>query len=62
MTDDTLHIGPPAAPDAPKPYAAPALHTLGTIDAVTAGPNVGGGNIDQLFGGVGGFRTADTTS
>ena len=47
-------------PDAPKPYAAPQLHELGTIGAVTAGPNDGA--LDQLGGASGGFLVAQGTS
>lgn len=40
----------------PRAYAAPALTTLGTIDALTAGPN--SGSLDQLVGAGGGFQDA----
>lgn len=44
-------------------YSAPAVTPLGTIAAVTAGPVVDGGNIDQLVGQVGGFNiTSEPTS
>ena len=45
---------------AAKPYAAPVLHELGTIGAVTAGPN--NGALDQLGGASGGFLVAQGTS
>ncbi|MEO0557353.1 MAG: hypothetical protein AAF170_04125 [Bacteroidota bacterium] len=43
-----------------KPYQAPELHELGTIGAVTAGPN--NGSLDQLGGSSGGFLVAQGTS
>lgn len=56
----TPSLPTPSVPeaDAPKPYDAPALTALGTVTTVTAGPD--GGNLDQLFGGGGGFQ--DQTS
>lgn len=39
---------------APRPYQAPELTPLGSIDVITAGPD--SGNIDQIFGGSGGFQ------
>jgi len=48
------------APQEPRPYAAPALDDLGTIGAVTAGPN--NGTLDQLGGASGGFLVATGTS
>lgn len=44
---------------APKPYESPTLTALGAVDAVTAGPD--GGNIDQIFGGSGGFQQDGTS-
>ncbi|GAB5537298.1 MAG: hypothetical protein Rubg2KO_35470 [Rubricoccaceae bacterium] len=55
MTDSNT----PRQPEA-KPYVAPALHELGTIGAVTAGPN--NGSLDQLGGASGGFMVAQGTS
>ena len=55
MTDSNT----PHQPEA-KPYAAPELHELGTIGAVTAGPN--DGSLDQLGGASGGFLVAQGTS
>ena len=43
-----------------RPYAAPELHELGTIGAVTAGPN--DGTLDQLGGASGGWLITDGTS
>ena len=45
----------------PKPYVAPRLTDLGSIGAVTAGPDTDK-NIDMIVGGEGGFRQADGTS
>lgn len=56
MTDSTPLLPEPA----PKPYAPPALHELGTIGAVTAGPE--NGTLDQLGGASGGFLVAQGTS
>ena len=59
MTDSNT----PRQPDgdlAAKPYAAPVLHELGTIGAVTAGPNDGA--LDQLGGASGGWLIANGTS
>ena len=47
-------------PASPKPYQAPALTDLGSIDVITAGPDTGG-NIDMIYGGEGGF-VRDSTS
>ncbi len=55
MTDSNT----PRQPEA-KPYTAPILHELGTIGAVTAGPN--NGSLDQLGGASGGFLIAQGTS
>ena len=54
MTDNTT-----PAPT-PKPYTAPTLDELGTIGAVTAGPN--NGTLDQLGGASGGWLVATGTS
>ena len=56
MTD--AHDTPPTAPA--RPYTAPTLVALGTVGAVTAGPNTG--TLDQLGGSSGGFLVADGTS
>ena len=49
-----------SAPPHTRPYAAPALEHLGTIEAVTGGPNTG--NLDQIVGASsGGFRTDGTS-
>lgn len=45
-----------------RPYSPPSVETLGAIEAVTWGPVQGGGNLDQLYGGTGGFRELDGTS
>ena len=45
---------------AAKPYVAPELHELGTIGAVTAGPN--NGTLDQLGGASGGWLVSQGTS
>ena len=52
----------PATPalDPAKPYAAPHLSDLGTVGAVTAGPDTG--TLDQLGGATGGFIVAQGTS
>lgn len=57
MTPDSQTPAPstPAAP-----YSPPSLTPLGTVDALTAGPNEGA--IDQIFGGSGGFQERDATS
>ena len=61
MTDSPMT--PDSTPTPARQYTAPSLVPLGTIDAVTAGPNADGGNLDQLFGGTGGFNVvADGTS
>lgn len=52
----------PPASRADHAYTAPVLTPLGTVEAVTGGPNPNGGNIDQLVGGVGGFRETEPTS
>lgn len=49
----------PSSPDR-LPYEAPSLTSLGSVGTVTAGPK--GGNLDQIFGGTGGFQEVDTTS
>ena len=53
---------PTPSDDAPapalRPYQAPDLTLLGTVDVLTSGPN--SGNIDQIYGGSGGFQ--DTAS
>ena len=49
----------PPAPT-PKPYASPTLDELGTIGAITAGPN--NGSLDQLGGSSGGWLVATGTS
>ena len=59
MTDHT-HTAPPSEPLAARPYAAPSLTPLGSVDGLTAGPD--GGSIDQIFGGSGGFQDTDATS
>ncbi|GAB5535507.1 MAG: hypothetical protein Rubg2KO_17560 [Rubricoccaceae bacterium] len=59
MTDSN-DIRQPAAGFPAKPYTPPALHDLGTIGAVTAGPN--NGSLDQLGGASGGFLVAQGTS
>ena len=51
---------PPQAATELRPYEAPALDALGTIGAVTAGPN--NGSLDQLGGASGGFLVATGTS
>ena len=43
-----------------QPYTPPELHEMGTIGAVTAGPN--DGVLDQLGGASGGFLVAQGTS
>ena len=43
-----------------KPYVAPSLDELGTIGAITAGPN--NGTLDQLGGASGGYLVAQGTS
>lgn len=50
----------PAGDLAVKPYVAPELHELGTIGAVTAGPN--DGTLDQLGGASGGWLVSQGTS
>lgn len=63
MTDSPMT--PASAPAAPpsRPYTAPSLRPLGSIEAVTAGPVADGGDLDQLFGGTGGFNAVpDSTS
>ena len=59
MTDSNTPR-PPDGDLSAKPYAAPTLHELGTIGAVTAGPN--NGALDQLGGASGGFLVAQGTS
>ena len=59
MTDSTP-TRPLDGPPSGKPYAAPSLDELGTIGAITAGPNTG--TLDQLGGASGGFLVADGTS
>lgn len=52
----------PAPPDAAKrPYDAPGATPLGTIGAVTAGPD-GTKTLDALVGNDGGFAQRDATS
>ncbi|MEO0558931.1 MAG: hypothetical protein AAF170_12185 [Bacteroidota bacterium] len=58
MTDSPNTLRQPDG--APKPYTPPALEDLGTIGAVTAGPN--NGSLDQLGGASGGFLVAQGTS
>ena len=58
MTDSTTT--PPPAPTPSRPYAPPSLTVLGTVEAVTAGPDSGGA-MDNIVGMPGGF-TADSTS
>ena len=53
MTDSTI-------PTPAKPYCPPTLDDLGTVGAVTAGPD--SGTLDQLGGASGGFLIADGTS
>lgn len=55
MTDPT-----PTSVPIPKPYVAPTLTDLGTIGAITTGPN--DGTLDQLGGASGGFLVAHGTS
>ncbi len=56
MTDSQNTPRQPVA----KPYTAPLLTEMGTIGAVTAGPN--DGTLDQLGGASGGFLIAQGTS
>ena len=44
------------------PYVAPSLTPLGSVESVTAGPIERGGNLDQLFGGIGGFNAVTDPS
>ena len=46
MTDTTQNT-------LPRPYAAPALRPLGSVETVTAGDK--SGSLDQLVGSTGGF-------
>ncbi len=46
-------------PSPPHPYDAPTLTELGSVEAVTAGPD--SGNIDALVGGSGGFQRDQTS-
>ena len=55
MTDPSTPLTAPL-----KPYAAPELADLGSIGAITAGPNAG--TLDQLGGASGGFLVATGTS
>ena len=47
----------PAPP--PRPYAAPHLRPLGSVEAVTAGDK--SGTLDQLVGASGGFLDDGTS-
>ena len=52
----------PPTPDEsalPKPYQAPALTELGSIDVVTAGPD--NGDLDMIVGSSGGFMRDGTS-
>ena len=44
----------------PRPYLTPEIELLGSIAERTAGPD--GGEIDQLVGGSGGFRSVQDPS
>ncbi len=57
-SSDTPAPAADALPTTPQPYRAPELTTLGSIEVLTAGPD--SGNLDQIFGGTGGFQ--DSTS
>ena len=50
----------PSSPAPRIPYTTPVLVELGTIGAVTAGPD--NGTVDQLIGSGGGFLVATGTS
>ncbi|GAB5536273.1 MAG: hypothetical protein Rubg2KO_25220 [Rubricoccaceae bacterium] len=56
---DPTHL-PASEPCPVAPYTPPALVELGTIGAVTAGPD--DGTVDQLIGSGGGFLVATGTS
>jgi hypothetical protein len=54
---------PPSARTASPPYEAPEVLPLGAVRAVTAGPvQDPDKNMDQLFGGPGGFARQDALS
>lgn len=59
----TPHLNSTPTPEgeASRPYEAPTLTTLGTVNAVTAGPD-GDKNIDMIVGDEGGFARQDGTS
>ena len=58
MTTRTMDSSPVPAPtnppSAPRPYTAPQVTILGSIEALTAGPS--SGSIDQIVGASGGFQ------
>ena len=61
LFDMTLSTTSSAADSEGRVYTPPTVVSLGSINAVTAGPS-SASELDTLFGGDGGFREPDTTS
>lgn len=65
MNDSPLPMPTVPVPShlSPRPYQAPALTDLGTIEAVTAGPDKSPEkHLDMIIGSDGGFFAQDATS
>ena len=59
LSPRALEAASPPAPLSSKPYVAPVLTELGSVETITSGPD--NGDMDQLVGAAGGFRR-DSTS